>query len=331
MRNNSTLIDRRSLILAAAATLATPTVLRAEAPWPNRPIRFVVPLGPGGATDIVMRILAPKLGELLGQPCIVENRVGAGGVVGTDYVAKSQSDGYSFVHASVSSIVIASYLFDRLPYDPEKDLTPISPTVFVPLCLSVTRNGLNVGSFKELVDEMRAKPGKLSFASNGTGTTSHLAGANLLRLTGCQAEHIPYRSGADALMGLVKGEVQWAFDIPTLHGPQHREGNIRTIMATPQRQPLIPDIPDNAEVGMPDLKAYAWFGILGPAGLPQPVITRVASAMAETMADAAIRKRLEENGMPPMLDHTPAKFETFIGKEREFWAPIVRASGAKAI
>jgi tripartite-type tricarboxylate transporter receptor subunit TctC len=331
MRNSSTFIDRRSLMLAAAATLVTPAVLRAEAPWPNRPIRFVVPLGPGGATDIVMRILAPKLSELLGQPCIVENRVGAGGVVGTDYVAKSQADGYSFVHASVSSVVIASYLFDRLPYDPERDLIPISPTVFVPLCLSVTRNGLNVGSLQELIAEMRAKPGKLSFASNGTGTTSHLAGANLLRLTGCQAEHIPYRSGAEALMALVKGEVQWAFDIPTLHGPQHREGNIRTIMATPERHPLIPDIPSNTEAGMPELKAYAWFGTFGPAGLPQPVVAKVATAMAEAMADAAIRKRLDDNGMPPMLDYTPAKFETFIKQEREFWAPIVRASGAKAI
>ncbi len=331
MRNSSTFIDRRSLMLAAAATLATPAVLRAEEPWPNRPIRFVVPLGPGGATDIVMRILAPKLSELLGRPCIVENCVGAGGVVGTDYVAKSQADGYSFVHASVSSVVIASYLFDRLPYDPERDLIPISPTVFVPLCLSVARNGLNVSSFQELIAEMRARPGKLSFASNGTGTTSHLAGANLLRLTGCQAVHIPYRSGAEALMALVKGEVQWAFDIATLHGPQYREGNIRTIMATPERQPLIPDVPSNTEAGMPELKAYAWFGTFGPAGLPQPVVAKVATAMAEAMADAAVRKRLEENGMPPMLDYTPAKFETFIKQEREFWAPIVRASGAKAI
>jgi tripartite-type tricarboxylate transporter receptor subunit TctC len=330
MRNSSTFVSRRSLMLAAAATLAAPAVLRAQAPWPNKPIRFVVPLGPGGATDIVMRILTPKLGELLGQSCIVENRVGAGGVLGTDNVAKSPADGYSFVHASVSSVVIASYLFERLPYDPERDLIPISPTVFVPLCLSVTRNGLNVGSLKELIAEMRANPGKLSFASNGTGATSHLAGANLLRLTGCQAEHIPYRSGAEAIMALVKGEVQWAFDIPALHGPHHRAGNIRTIMATPERQPLIPDIPDNTEAGMPELKAYAWFGTFGPAGLPQPVVAKLAAAMAEVLADAAIRKRLEESGMPPMLDYTPAKFETFVKQEREFWAPIVRASGAKA-
>src|SRR5258708_1151696 len=291
MRNSPISICRRSLMLAAAATLATPAVLRAQAPWPNKPIRFVVPLGPGGATDIVMRILTPKLGELLGQPCIVENRVGAGGVLGTDNVAKSSADGYSFVHASVSSVVIASYRFERLPYEPERDLTPISPTVFVPLCLSVTRNGLNVSSLKELIAEMRVNPGKLSFASNGTGATSHLAGANLLRLTGCQAEHIPYRSGAEAIQALVNGHVQWAFDVPVLHGPHHRDGNIRIIMASPDRQPLIPDVPNPTEAGLPEFKAYSWFGVFGPAGLPKAIVAKLSTVMTEALADPAIAKR----------------------------------------
>ncbi|MFO1162302.1 MAG: tripartite tricarboxylate transporter substrate binding protein [Reyranellaceae bacterium] len=326
----SSAINRRSLLLSSAASLAAPAVVRADAPWPNKPIRFVVPLGPGGATDIVMRILAPKIGEILGQSCVVENRVGAGGVVGTDNVAKSAPDGYSFVHCAVSSVVIAPYLFERLPYDPVRDLTPISPTVFVPMCLSVTRKNLDVNSLQELIAEMRARPGKLSFASNGTGATSHLAGANLLRLTGCQAEHIPYRSGAEAVMALVNGDVQWAFDIPALHGPQHRDGKIRTIMATPDRQPLIPDIPNNTEAGLPELKAYSWFGIFGPAGLPAPVVDKLSVVMAEAMVDPAIRKRLDESGMPPMLDYTPVKFETFIKQERDFWPPIVRASGARA-
>jgi tripartite-type tricarboxylate transporter receptor subunit TctC len=198
------------------------------------------------------------------------------------------------------------------------------------MCLSVTRKDFNVSSLQELIAEMRAHPGKLSFASNGTGATSHLAGANLLRLTGCQAEHVPYRSGAEAIMALVKGDVQWAFDIPALHGPHHRDGSIRTIMATPDRQPLIPDIPNNTEAGLPELKAYSWFGIFGPTGLPPAVVTKLSEAMAEALAAAAVRQRLEESGMPPMLDYTPVKFETFIKQEREFWPPIVRASGARA-
>lgn len=323
-------ISRRALLVsAAAAGVAAPAIVRAQAPWPSKPIRFVVPFGPGGSTDISMRILAPKLSDMLGQPCVVENRAGAGGVIGTDNVSKSAADGYSFGHCTVSQVVIAPALYDRLPFDPERDLTAISPTVFVPMCLSVTRNNLNVGTLQELIAEMRAHPGKLSFASNGTGATSHLAGANLLRLTGCQAEHIPYRSGAEAIQALVNGDVQWAFDVPVLHGPHHRNGAIRTIMATPDRQPLIPDIPDSREAGLPEFKAYSWFGIFGPAGLPKPILDKLSTVTAEALADAAIRKRLDDNGLPPMLDYTPAKFDTFIKQERAFWPPIVRASGAR--
>ena len=324
-------LGRRGLLATSVATplagLAAPAL--AQAPWPSRPIRFVVPLGPGGATDIVMRILAPKIADMLGVSCVVENRVGAGGVVGTDNVAKSSPDGYSFVHAAVSSVVIAATLFDRLPYDPVRDLTAISPTVFVPLCLSVTRNNLNVNSLQELIAVMQARPGQLSFASNGTGATSHLAGANLLRLTGCRAEHVPYRSGAEALMALVNGDVQFAFDIPTLHGPQAREGHIKIIMASPDRQPLIPDVPNNTEAGLPELKAYSWFGIWGPSNLPQPIVDRLSTVMAEALADPSIRQRLDSNGMPPMLGYTPARFNSFIAEERVFWPPIVRASGAR--
>lgn len=322
-------IGRRSLILSAAASVAAPAIVHADT-WPSKPIRFIVPFGPGGSTDISMRILAPKLAEVLGQPCVVENRAGAGGVVGTDQLSKSPADGYTLGHCTVSQVVIAPALYERLPFAPEKDLTAIAPTVFVPMCLSVTRKGLKANSLQDLIAEMKANPGKLSYASNGIGATSHLAGANLLRLTGCQAEHVPYRSGAEAIQALVNGDVQWAFDVPVLHGPHHRDGNLRILMASPDRQPLIPDIPDPAEAGLPEFKAYSWFGIFGPAGLPAPVVAKLSTVMAEVLADAAIAKRLNDNGLPPMLQYaTPAKFEQFIGQERVFWPPIVRASGAR--
>jgi tripartite-type tricarboxylate transporter receptor subunit TctC len=323
-------IGRRSLILASAASVAAPAIVRAEAPWPSKPIRIIVPFGPGGSTDISMRILAPKLSEMLGQTCVVENRAGAGGVVGTDIVTKSAPDGYTLGHCTVSQVVIAPALYERLPFAPEKDLTPISPTVFVPMCLSVTRKGLKVNSVQELVAEMRANPGKLSYASNGIGATSHLAGANLLRLTGCQAEHVPYKSGAEAIQALVNGDVQWAFDVPVLHGPHHRDGNLRILMASPDRQPLIPDVPNPTEAGLPEFKAYSWFGIFGPAGLPKSVVDKLSTVMAEALAEAVIAKRLNDNGLPPMIQYTTlAKFEQFIAQERVFWPPIVRASGAR--
>src|SRR4029453_3396733 len=156
MRNSSTTsraIGRRSLLLSSAAIVASPAIVRAEAPWPAKPIRFIVPFGPGGSTDISMRILAPKLNEMLGQTCIVENRAGAGGVVGTDSVTKAAPDGYTLGHCTVSQVVIAPALYEPLPFAPEKDLTAISPTVFVPMCLSVTRKGLKVNSVQELVAE----------------------------------------------------------------------------------------------------------------------------------------------------------------------------------
>ncbi|MDB5414555.1 MAG: hypothetical protein JWR10_2890 [Rubritepida sp.] len=325
------LLERRSFLTAAAAAgLAAPSVVQAQGTWPNRPIRFVVPLGAGGATDIVMRILAPKLGQILGTAIVVENRVGGGGVVGTDNVAKSPPDGYSFVHAAVSSVVIAQTLFARLPYDPEKDLTNISPTVFVPLCLSVTKQNFNVTSLAELIAELKARPGQLSFASNGTGATSHLAGANLLRLTDTRAEHVPYRSGAEAVTALLTGDVQFAFDIPALHGPYYRDGRIRTIMASPDRQPLIPDVPSNTEAGLPELKAYSWFGIFGPANLPPQITERLHAALSEALMDPMINGRLEQSGMPAMTGYSIERFNAFIAEERVFWPPIVRASGATA-
>lgn len=276
-----------------------------------------------------MRVIQPRLQDRLGQPCVVENRVGAGGVVGTDFVAKSAPDGYSFVHCAVASAVIAEALYPSLPYNPERDLLPVAPTVFVPLTLSVTRRGLDINSLDELVAELRRRPGQLSFSSNGTGATSHLAGANLLMLTGTRAEHVPYRSGVESLTALVNGDVQFAFDIAGLHGPAHRDGRIRTLMVSPDRITAMPDIPSNAEAGLPQLKAYSWFGIFGPAGVPDVIVQRLSAAIGAVLAEDAVRERLNAAGMPPMLDYTPQRFAAFIAEERRFWLPIVRASGAR--
>ena len=330
MHDRPSLHARRHLMAATSAGLATPIVAHSQGSWPSRPIRFVVPLGAGGATDIVMRILAPKIGQILSTSIVVENRVGGGGVVGTDNVAKSPPDGYSFVHAAVSSVVIAQTLFTRPPYDPEKDLTPISPTVFVPLSLAVTMQNFNVTSLQGLIAELRARPGALSFASNGTGATSHLAGANLLRLTNTRAEHVPYRSGAEAVTALLTGDVQFAFDIPAIHGPYARDGRLRIIMASPERQPLIPDVPSNTEAGLPELKAYSWFGIFGPASLPPEITEKMHAAFSEALSETAINARLEQSGMPAMTGYSLARFNAFIAEERIFWPPIVRASGATA-
>ena len=191
-------LRRRQVLALSAAGLAIPAAVRAQGAFPSRPIRVIVPYGAGGATDVTMRVLAPKLSEILGQPVVVENRVGSGGVLGTDLVARSAPDGYTLVCAALSAVGIAVHLYRTLPYDPLRDLTAIAPTVYVPLALAVTRRGWNVQTAQELIAELKANPGKYHFASNGVGTTSHLAGANFTAHTGTNVVHVPYRSAGAA-------------------------------------------------------------------------------------------------------------------------------------
>jgi tripartite-type tricarboxylate transporter receptor subunit TctC len=325
---------RRRFLASAAATLAAPSLAfgQGAANWPNaKPIRMIVPFGTGGGTDITMRLLGPKLSSILGQAVVIENRPGAGSVTGTDFVAKSPPDGYAFVLATLSSTGVAKGLYKNLPYDPVKDLTAIAPTNFIPICHSVTRKGLDVRDTAEWIATLRANPNKFSYGSSGVGSTGHLASANFLQRTGTQAAHVPYRGAGQVFLAMVAGEVQFNSDIPSLMKAYHDKEQVRILfVATDERSSIIPDIPTAAEAGLPGYKAYSWYGIFGPAGLPRAITERMAAAIEEALKDEAIDKRLNDMGTPPMRGYTPESFAKYVADEIDIWVPIVKASGATA-
>lgn len=324
------LATRRGLIGLSAAGLLPPAAPRAQTTgWPTRPIRLVVPFGTGGGTDITARLLAPKLAGLLGQNVIVENRPGAGSTLGTDQVAKSPPNGDSFVLATLSSTGVAAGLYPNLPYDPVRDLTAIAPVNFIPICHSVTTRGLTVRDTADWVAQLKVNPNRFSYGSSGVGSTGHLASASFLQRVGAQAVHVPYRGAGQVFAALLAGEVQFNSDIPSLMLPFNRDGQVKTLfVATDERSGLMPDVPTAAEVGLPGYKAYSWYGIFGPAGLPRPIVERMAAAIEEALGDATIRQRLDEMGTPAMRGYTPDRFAQYVRDEVAFWVPIVRASGA---
>ncbi|WP_426956041.1 Bug family tripartite tricarboxylate transporter substrate binding protein [Muricoccus radiodurans] len=320
---------RRAALGLGAAALALPRAGRAQG-WPTRPVRIVVAFGTGGGTDVTTRLIAPRLSQILGQPVVIENRPGAGGATGTDYVAKLPPDGTTFVLATLSSIGIAPALYARLPYDPVRDLVAVAPTVYVPICLTVTTTGLNARDVPGFVAALKERPGGFFYGSAGVGTTGHLASAGFLQKTGTSAEHVPFRNPGEVYTALVAGRVQFNSDIPSIMLPYHRDGQARTLfVATPERVPIMPEVPTAAEVGLADYKAYSWYGLFGPAGTPAPVVERLAAAVDEALADPTIQARFNELGTPAMRGYSPERFSAYIREEIATWGPLVRASGAR--
>src|SRR5262249_54353248 len=273
----------------------------------------------GGGTDITMRLLTPRMSELLGQTIVVENRPGAGSTVGTDYVAKQPPDGYTFVLATLSSTGVAAAPYPNPPYHTVKDLAAIAPTVYIPICLSVTTKGLNVRTVAEFVAALKAAPRKYSYGSSGVGTTGHLASATFLKRTGTEGVHVPYRSAAEVFRALIAGEVQFNSDIPSLMAPLNLAGQVRTLfVATEQRSPSLPDVPTAAEAGLTDYKAYSWYGLFAPAGARRGII--------ELMAAGPQQARTRPARQAPAA----ARFAQYVKDEVAIWAPMVRDSGARA-
>lgn len=324
-------LRRRAMLALSAAGFAAPGLLRAqEAPYPNRPIRVVVPYGTGGATDVTMRVLAPKLSEILGQSVVVENRVGSGGTVGTNHVARSAPDGYTLVCAALSAVGLAVHLYPNLPYDPVRELTAIAPTVYVPLALAATTRGWNVRNAQELIAELKANSGKYHYASNGVGTTSHLAGANFVAHTGTNVVHVPYRSAGAAFTALLAGEVQFTHEVLSALKPHQEGGGARVLfVASDQRSPVMPEVPTLAEAGLPPYKAYSWFGLFGPANMPPAIVTKIADAVERALADPETGARLVSLDAVLMRGYTPERFSQYLREEIAAWEPLVRASGAR--
>jgi tripartite-type tricarboxylate transporter receptor subunit TctC len=325
------MINRRLLTTLALSAPVTWRHARAQtASWPNRPVRVVVPFV-GGSVDISARIFTPRLAEAFGQPFIVDNRGGGGGTVGTNYVARQPADGYTILFAAISSTSLAPALYASLPYDPAKDLVAISPVVQVPLGLVVATRDFRPRTALDLVAELKANPGKYQFGSGGVGTSGHLATSSFLTTNGCSAVHVPYRGGGEAFTATVSGTVQFMHDVPGTLKPFHDSGTMRCVLVnTDQRSPQLPDVPTTAEAGLPPYPGYSWFGLFGPAGMPGSIVQRLGEAMQRIIATPDVSRQYAEAGFNVMTGYTPERFSAFVQHETEVWAPIVRASGARA-
>jgi tripartite-type tricarboxylate transporter receptor subunit TctC len=319
------MITRRSLVLAGPILLAAPAV-RAQG-FPARPLRMVVPFPPGGVSDLMARLTATHMEKDLGQPVVIDPRPGAGGNLTLDLVAKAAPDGHTVGVATVSGLAINRHLYRSLPFDPDRDLAPLSLFAINPNMVLV-HPSVPARTLPELVAWLRANPGT-AFASGGVGTSQHLAGELLAQAAGVQLTHVPYRGTAGAIADVQAGRVKMMVDV-TVTGLQFaREGTLRAIAATtPRRLPQAPDLPTVAET-YPGFEATSWLGFVAPARVPEPILERLAAAMAAAARDPEIARRVTEGGSVPQGSDRAA-FAAFIRAESARWAPAVRASGAVA-
>ena len=318
-------------IACAAATLHAPAAL-AETPsssaWPTRPIRLVVGYAAGGATDVIARIVAVKLGERLGQPMMVDNRAGANSNVGAEVVAKSPPDGYTLYVFTIANTINAS-LYGRLGYDPQKDFEPIGLIAKIPNIL-VVNNQLPIKSVADYIRFARESKDGITFASSGSGSSIHLSGEMFKMQTKLNMLHVPYKGSAPAMTDLLGGQVQSMFDNTPSALPHVQAGRLRAIAITSaQRSPLLPDVPTVAESGFPGFDVQSWFGLAAPAGTPKPVIERVNAELVKVLNMPDVRQRLQDLAATPEPG-TPAQMRSFATAEIQRWREVVKASGAKA-
>ena len=319
---------KRRLLLSAAAALAVVPALATAQAWPSKPVRIIVPYGAGGAVDIVARVVGQELAKRMGQPFVVENRVGGGSNLASDMVAKSAPDGYTLLMASPANTINPT-LYTNMPYDPVKDLVPIVRIGSVPTLL-LAAPGFQARDAKEFVALARQKPGHYTYASGGAGTTEHLAGEMLRARQELDIVHVPYKGGAPALNDLMGGQVAVMFTNQLNALPHVQGGKLKALgVASPQRSPVLPDVPTFAELGMADFDVTVWWGLMGPAKMPAEVVARLNKEVREALGSAEMKESLGKLSAQPIGD-TPEEFRKFFVAETESWGKVVKASGAKA-
>lgn len=283
-------------LLAAMAGLGTWHIAQAQG-YPSKPVQLVVPFPPGGAVDIVGRLVGKKLGDRLGQPVVVENKGGAGTIVGAAFVANAPADGYTLLISSGSTFTVNPALNARLPYDPVKSYEPIGMVARVPLILLANRD-VPVGNLKQLISAVQGAPGKYVYGSFGSGTTGHFAGELMWSAIGIQLLHVPYKGSAPAMSDLIGGQIPFTIDTVAAALPQLKAGKIKAIAVTgATRATPLPEVPTVAESGFPGFAADSWLAIVAPRGLPAEAQARLQKALADTMADAEMRSKLVASGL----------------------------------
>jgi len=320
----------RSLALVACsafALLGAPSAL-AQAPFPTKPVRLVVPFPAGGTTDILARAAAQKLSETLGQQVIVDNRPGAGGNIGAELVAKAPADGYTLLMGTVGTHAINPSLYAKMPYDHVKDFAPVILVAGVPNVLVVNPD-LPFKTVADVVAYAKANPGKLNFASSGSGTSIHLSGELFKVIAGVQMTHVPYKGSAPALTDLIGGQVQLMFDNLPSALPQIKGGKLRAVAVTSTtRAAALPDVPTVAESGLPGFESSSWFGILAPAGTPKDIIAKINTDVQKWLSTPEAKEKLLGQGAIA-AGGSPDEFAKHIQAETAKWAKVVKESGAK--
>jgi len=296
--------------------------------YPDKPVRIVVPFAPGGATDVLARLVGQKLGERWAQPVFVENRPGAGGNIGADQIAKSVPDGYSLLLGGVPHAISAS-LYSKLPYDLARDLTPIAEIASFPSVI-VLHPSLPAHSVKELIALARAKPGQLSFGSAGNGSPNHLALELFDTMAGVSMTHVPYKGSGQLIGDLLAGQVQLASMGTPVALPNVQSGKLRAIAVTgATRSSLLPEVPTVSEAGLPGFEVTSWYGVFGPAGLPAHIVVKLNSGIGTAVTAPDVRERLAALGAEPSVK-APDEFGRYVRREITKWAKVVKDSGAKA-
>ncbi|TMH29905.1 MAG: tripartite tricarboxylate transporter substrate binding protein [Betaproteobacteria bacterium] len=317
----------RAFFACGAALLVSQAALSQA--WPNRPVRFLVPFAAGaGINDIMARLVGQHLGAGLGQPVVIENRAGAGGIAGTEAAAKAAPDGYTFLMTNVS-LVTSAYLYSRLPYDPQKDFVPVTLVATSPLML-VVHPSIAASSVQELIALAKANPGRLNFGSGGVGSTPHLSVELFKSAAGIDAVHVPYKGGAPALNDLISGQLSFMIENVPGTMPFVKGGKLRALAITSaQRSLLEPALPTMAESGVPGYEVVGWQGLFGVAGTPPEIVVRLQAEVSKALRLLEVRERLAALGAEP-VGSTPAEFGAFVRAENARWGRIIREKGMRS-
>ena len=313
-------------VVMAVAAVALPAG-DADAAYPDKPIRFIIPSAPGGSPDVIMRLLMNQMSTQMGVPIVVDNKPGGSYFIGTTEIVRAAPDGYTLGYGNIVSLAINQALFSKVPYDVDRDLTLVSNAVNVYNLLTVS-NKLPVKSLPELIEHARHNPGKLTMASAGNGTTGHLGGELFKAMAGVYMLHVPYRGSPQAINDLISGEVQVMFDNSSSIAPHVQAGRVRALgVSGPKRLEAFPDLPAIAEV-VPGYETVAWGGIIGPAGLPPEIVERLQSELKKALQAPAVRETLAK--LQVGIDGgSSEEFRALVKRETPKWAEVVRRSGAK--
>lgn len=324
--------QRRTTLMALAAWAVTAGAgsVWAQAPFPHKTLSLVVPYSPGGPTDAMARTLANAIKPILGQTMIVENRAGAGANIGAEYVARAETDGHTLLFGTSAPLAINMNLYQKINYDPFKSFSPIIQVGYLPNVLVVHPN-VPAKNVKELISYAKANPGKLAFASSGSGASSHLAGVLFNMRAGTDIQHIPYKGTGPALNDLLGGQVAMSFTDVLTALPHIKAGKLRVLGVTSaNRSRALPEVPTLMEQGLKDFDASVFFGIVAPSGTPQDVVTTLNAAFAQVLQQPDVKARLAQQGLEPPPQYTPAQLAVYMRSEAAKWREVIKTSGAKA-